>query len=312
MEAVMPGVLLTDAEIMKAIALSELVLEQANDGGGTSPFHAERCVQPSSIDLSIGRVFLPPPSEIPEPMAEPHGETGFILQPGHTVLVETEQKITLSTTIAAFGFPPSRLAKNSILMTNPGHVDPGFSGFLKFTLINMGRNPFSICKGSTVVSLLVFRFDAPVKKAFFAANPKFKEGDIVAPLLNMLAPDFARFTDRMRDAAEKAVEKQLENIRKETADAKQSYTSAAAAADNRKFVIPVVAALIAAVVAAIGNYISTSSQQRFAPAIDLITVRERVARIESAGDIDQLRENVEKIGAEMKRIETSCRTGPRP
>jgi deoxycytidine triphosphate deaminase len=308
----MPGVLLTDAEIIKAIALSELVLEQANDAGGTSPFNAERCIQPSSIDLSTGKIFLPPPSEIPEPVPEPHGETGFILQPGHTVLVQTEQKITLSTTIAAFGFPPSRLAKNSILMTNPGHVDPGFSGFLKFTLINMGRNPFSICKGSTIVSLLVFRFDAPVEKAFFAANPNFKEGDVVAPLLNMLAPDFARFTDRMRDAAEKAVERQLESIRKETADAKQSYTSATAAADTRKFTIPLVAAVIAAVVAAIGNYMSVSSQQRFAPASDLVTIRERVARIESAGDVNQLRENVEKMGAEMKRIETSCGTELRP
>lgn len=304
----MPGTLLTDTEIIACLSSGELLIEYEGDRAGSRPFDAERCIQPSSIDLSVGRIYLPPLQPLTDQSAEPNGETGFILPPGHTVLVETEEKLTLSRTISAFGFPPSRLAKNSILMTNPGHVDPGYSGSLKFTLINMGRKEFSIQKSKTIVSLLIFRFDAPVDKGFFDRNPGFDAAGPLTPLLNILSPDFANFTERMRDASEKAVEKRIADLTQVTFDAKQEYDKAAAQADRRRFYIPFFAALAASVLTFTGTYMT--KPQSYAVQADVLALKDRLARIEGGQDVDALRMDIERLRNDVEMLRSSI--GARP
>jgi len=98
-------------------------------------YRTESPIQASSIDLHIGEIFLPG-KKGDEPGAESNPLTGHILSSGETAVVITQEKFTLPKDIAGIGFPPStRMSFKGILMTNPGHIDPGYNGHLRFTLI---------------------------------------------------------------------------------------------------------------------------------------------------------------------------------
>jgi deoxycytidine triphosphate deaminase len=55
-------------------------------------------------------------------------------------------------------------------MTNPGHVDPGYSGLMRFTVINMGRENFDLLRGFTIVTLLFFEMSSPAKRDYGVRN----------------------------------------------------------------------------------------------------------------------------------------------
>lgn len=61
--------------------------------------------------------------------------------------------------LAGIGFPPTSVSAKGVLMTNPGHVDPGFIGHLQFTLINMGKDRFTLAQADRIVTLLLFELD---------------------------------------------------------------------------------------------------------------------------------------------------------
>jgi deoxycytidine triphosphate deaminase len=124
--------LLTDDELVVQVTGSRPIVvgvyPQADWYSKDSP------VQPSSIDLHIGSIYLPgvdsnAPGGVPRPKTE------HILKPGRTAVVLTREEFKLPGHIAGIGFPPSHISFQGILMTNPGHVDPGYSGPMRFTVI---------------------------------------------------------------------------------------------------------------------------------------------------------------------------------
>jgi dCTP deaminase len=156
-------------------------------------------VQPSSIDFHIGKIFVPE--------VKPERRGGFknpksnshTLTPGGTVLVETEEELDVPKNIAGFGFPPASTAVKGLLMTNPGHIDPGFKGRLTFTLINMGRDPFTIRQGDVLFTTLWIKLSMDVKKDYFARQgitAKAKEENI-----DVLSKDFLNVDSRAKKIA---------------------------------------------------------------------------------------------------------------
>jgi deoxycytidine triphosphate deaminase len=87
-------------------------------------FDKDSPVQPSSIDLHIGSIYVPG-TKHGEDGSEDKALTSHTLGPGQTALVTTLETLNLPNNVAAIGFPPSRISAQGILMTNPGHVDPG-------------------------------------------------------------------------------------------------------------------------------------------------------------------------------------------
>ncbi|HXH11371.1 MAG TPA: hypothetical protein VNP04_16615 [Alphaproteobacteria bacterium] len=53
-------------------------------------------------------------------------------------MVLTLEEFNLPGSIAVVGFPPSHVSFQGILMTNPGHVDPGYVGRMRFTVMKKG------------------------------------------------------------------------------------------------------------------------------------------------------------------------------
>jgi deoxycytidine triphosphate deaminase len=156
----------------------------------------ESLVQPCSLDLHIGAIYQPGIKAGNQgSAANPKHE--LVLKTGQTAIVGTEESIHLPSDYAAFGFPPSsNVSERALLMTNPGHIDPGFEGKLHFTVINMGREDFVLRKTDQIVTLLVFKLDSAVAADFARRHPKppgQQPGDPIKRLqsnIDRLAPDF--------------------------------------------------------------------------------------------------------------------------
>jgi len=161
-------------------------------------------VQPCSIDLHIGPIFQPGvKSGRPGSAGNPRNE--LVLRTGHTAIVGTQESIHLPDDYAGFGFPPSHISSRALLMTNPGHIDPGYSGQLHFTVINMGREDFVLRSKDLIVTLLIFRLAGPVAANYSARNAGHVSGPITQSSIDLLSPDFVDVQKRATDIARKTL-----------------------------------------------------------------------------------------------------------
>jgi dCTP deaminase len=169
-------------------------------------FDRDSPIQPSSLDFHVGKMFVPgnPPGADGAPLSI--GER-FILNAGQTIVIRTEEEICLPSALAGFGFPPSRLSSQGILMTNPGHLDPGYKGHLHLTAINMGRASFEIRKGDPIVTLVLFQLNERPKADFVDRYGAVSPSAVTQAHINNLSPDFANVQERAESIANRAVEK---------------------------------------------------------------------------------------------------------
>jgi deoxycytidine triphosphate deaminase len=152
--------LLNDAEIKDNICNHNPPLVTGVD---TLEWQSKKsAIQPCSVDLHIGRIQIPsqkleePPQAISGPLDE------HILITGAIAVLTTSEILNLPARIAGIGFPPSHVSIKGLLVTNPGHVDPGYEGPMHFTVINMGRQPYVLRVSDPICTLLLFELDSPV------------------------------------------------------------------------------------------------------------------------------------------------------
>ena len=178
-----------------------------------NPYTAESPVQPGSLDLHVAGVYLPGASA-DEAGGEHHPLTEYLLKTGETVLVSTAEDLELPRNIGGFAFPPSRFAVRALLVTNGGHIDPEYSGPLRFTVINMGHQVQSLTKGQRVGTLVLFATDEPVTSGWSTRTGKSGRTPNTEDLL-YLCTDFADVTKRANEIAKSEIDKarlQIETI----------------------------------------------------------------------------------------------------
>jgi dCTP deaminase len=158
-------------------------------------------VQPSSVDLHVGAIFRPGVTP-GKPGSAGNPKSRISLKTGETAIVETKEYINLPSGYAAFGFPPSSVSSQGLLMTNPGHIDPGFRGTLAFTVINMGREEFLLYPALPIVTILVFKLASAVGKDYASRHEldpnatkevnlaTVSKSKITQERINLLAADF--------------------------------------------------------------------------------------------------------------------------
>lgn len=189
--------LLSDEELLK---LDPGIISGLDRSGDL--YAAKSPIQPASVDLNIGNIYLPEVEKdkqgsIQNPLSDHY------LKPGHTAIVETKEKLALPKDLAVIGFPPSSVSSQGLLMTNPGHVDPGYHGAMKFTVINMGREPYRLKSGEIIVTLLFFRLSPPAKKSYSDRNPNI-DSNVTQSYISKLGADFLDVERRAEDVATKS------------------------------------------------------------------------------------------------------------
>src|ERR1700722_8947096 len=85
-----------------------------------------------------------------------------VLSPGVPHAVPTGLSIELPPGYEAQVRPRSGLAlKHAITMPNaPGTIDPGYRGEIRVILLNLGREPYTICPGDRIAQMIVARYEA--------------------------------------------------------------------------------------------------------------------------------------------------------
>jgi len=117
--------LLTDAEI-KSLISSGTLLRSPN------PSYTNTAVRGCSADLHIGKIFRPQIFGGSRELTVGSPYVRFSLAEGETAVLETKEEFALDSEHSAVVLPTSSVSMRGLLMTNPGHVDPGYRD--QFTL----------------------------------------------------------------------------------------------------------------------------------------------------------------------------------
>ena len=202
--------ILNDKELIGHQTGVQKLINDLDLPSGEALYHKDSPVQPCSIDLHIGEIYLPPdPSKKKcDVCSDGHAKplSSYRLEPGETAVVTTKESFHLPNTIGAIGFPPSHVSSKGILMTNPGHVDPGYQGSMRFTVINMGSDSYFLKAGRDIVTVLLFEI-AKCERGYIdrgksPGQPPDREA------LDVLAPTFMGF----KQMALRLIDKELFKI----------------------------------------------------------------------------------------------------
>ena len=174
----------------------------------SSEFHnaARGSVEAASIKLKVGDIFQ---ESKPTKSTSPSQSMDFVdLRQGQMAFVLTSETITLPSDIGALMFSKSGgLAERGILITNTGHIDPGYSGKLRYAVVNMGNSPFHLKKGDFLVKVMFF-------KMFKAASPDWKElhdatSDPTSHQISLLGTSLAAINSKIDQTAREAASKEF-------------------------------------------------------------------------------------------------------
>lgn len=232
--------LLTDEDLVKFVGRDKHVTNlppTADWFAKTSP------VQPTSLDLHIGEIFVPErafPSwlkwltEKSRSTSIASARSGYTLKSGYTAIVTTAEDLNIPSNVAAISFAPNHIAMSGLLMTNAGHVDPGYKGKLRYTLINMGRDDFELSTGQDLVTLLFFELSHN-PKADYSLRGGQAGGSPQRGQVNKLSKDFID------------LEKQISRVSKRAAN------SAVARASVSATIISVVVTLLGMIATIVGT-----------------------------------------------------------
>ena len=155
-------------------------------------------VRGASLDLTIGAIFVPGVAD-GKLGGSDRGKQAHGLASGETAVIRTAETLQLPGDVAAIGFPPSTaVSLAGLLTTNPGHVDPGYRGPLHLTVINMGKEVFTLYREQRIMRLMLFRLAGPEPPLPPFPSPISEE------LLAKLSPDFLSVQDRVSAVIERA------------------------------------------------------------------------------------------------------------
>lgn len=140
------------------MVLSDRSIQEAVTAGriGIEPFDAA-LVQPSSVDLRVGRYFRvfrnnrrpyidvrDNPEGLTE-LIEAGADDPFVLHPGEFVLGATFERVTVGNDLVARLEGKSSLGRLGLLIhSTAGFIDPGFSGHITLELSNVANLPITI------------------------------------------------------------------------------------------------------------------------------------------------------------------------
>ena len=215
-----------------------------------------------SVDLTIGEIYVPGTAE-GQLGSSTKGRSNLTLEQGHTAVIRTHEEVALTAAQAAVVFPTSSVSLQGLLMTNPGHVDPGYLGHLHVTVINFGSKPYPLQKGGRLLRALFFeQLDLTNKPLGSLPNP------ITEELLQRLSVDFLDIEKRTIANAQKAVEK----------------------AERKTKIIALYIPITVAIIGAMAAYLTA-----------VHAVKERVAKLEgslpTAARLDGFGERISKVEA---------------
>jgi dCTP deaminase len=143
----------------------------------------EQCIQPSSVDLRLDRLFrvflnhTMPVIDVKEDLEDltrlveiGEGEA-FILHPGEFVLGSTYERVTLPDNLVGRIEGKSSLGRLGLLIhSTAGFIDAGFSGYLTLELSNVANLPITLYPGMKIGQVSFLRMTTPADVPYGSAG----------------------------------------------------------------------------------------------------------------------------------------------
>jgi dCTP deaminase len=185
---------LSDRSIREEIEKGQLVVEPLDLS----------CIQPSSVDLHLDRVFRvfrlhrrpyidvsQPTDDITE-RVEIGEKEPFIISPGEFVLANTLESISLPDHIVARLDGKSSLGRLGLLIhATAGYVDPGWTGKLTLELSNVAKMPIAVYYGMKIAQISFLRMTTPVERPYGSSGLGSKYQGQQEPTASRSYEDFA-------------------------------------------------------------------------------------------------------------------------
>lgn len=159
--------------------------------------------QASSVDLTIKSIYVADKNISKSKVDICSAGLDLIdLEPGQTVVIQVAEKFDLPSTIGGIIFPPNSMSKSGIIMTNPGHIDPLFKGYISVYLVNMGKSSVRLKREDKVATLLLFYINGTTSEGNITGRGVSKEQVLT------LSKDFASLDTRMPKLLNSVIRKQ--------------------------------------------------------------------------------------------------------
>jgi len=194
--------ILSDRDLKAALDSGRLVVEPL---GGDA-------IQPSSIDLRIGRHFRVfantryPYIDVKQPMedltelVEITGDEPFILHPGEFVLGTTMERVAIPDDLVGRLEGKSSLGRLGLLIhSTAGFVDAGFRGNLTLELSNVANLPITLYPGMKIGQISLFQMTSPAENPYGSGRLSSKYLDQVGPTPSRYWENFEPQSDGLSD-----------------------------------------------------------------------------------------------------------------
>ena len=161
--------ILSDRTIREELAVGRITIEPFDEG----------CIQPSSVDLRLDRLFrvflnhTMPVIDVKQDLedltrlVEIAPDDAFILHPGEFVLGSTQERIGLPDDLVARIEGKSSLGRLGLLIhSTAGFVDAGFVGHMTLELSNVANLPIAIWPRMKIGQLAFFELSTPAERPY--------------------------------------------------------------------------------------------------------------------------------------------------
>ncbi|MDX9854573.1 MAG: hypothetical protein RBS81_12390 [Tenuifilaceae bacterium] len=116
------------------------ILELAKTNNLLGSDYIEKNIKGCSYDLRIGTIFIQKKDEKDKIISIARNNDRIIeIFPSEIVTMLTLEPVTLPNDICGTVFPINSLSSKGLLILNPGHIDPGYSGPISICAINLSN-----------------------------------------------------------------------------------------------------------------------------------------------------------------------------
>jgi len=165
--------ILSDRTIREELAAGRIVIDPLDEG----------CIQPSSVDLRLDRLFrvflnhTMPVIDVRQDLSDltrlveiDEGDA-FILHPGEFVLGSTYERVAVPDYLVARIEGKSSLGRLGLLIhSTAGFIDAGFSGHITLELSNVANLPITLYPGMKIGQVSFLRMTTPADVPYGSAQ----------------------------------------------------------------------------------------------------------------------------------------------
>jgi deoxycytidine triphosphate deaminase len=147
------------------------ILGSMKAGTGLISYGDEKSIQACSYDLRVGTIIKS--GKVIRDTDSTTDQSVEVL-PGEIVTIITLEEVTLSGKIAGLAFEMNQWSSQGLLVLNPGHIDPGFSGPLSIKALNLRKTSITLRFHDPIFTILFMELTGDTDKPY-PGEPKTKK-----------------------------------------------------------------------------------------------------------------------------------------